>query len=131
VDGSNPAKARSLAGLVNLSISPISANIIAAKVYDIPGMLIIGELISVITSFIWRSKASISDWTDWINLIVCCSSKDKDLVLVPIEVLAASFKVIALSLPYLPLEALLKILVSLVRWQLAMSFVLGNSDRRL
>ena len=61
------------------------------------------------------SISSISEVSSRISLIVCFNYNDFAGIFEPIEVLAASLNVMAVSLPYRPFEALVRRLVSLVR----------------
>ena len=62
----------------------------------------------------------------WIKLIVVCISKAVALLDEPIDLAANCFNSMALSLRYLPLEYFINRLISLVKWQSAMSLAVGN-----
>ena len=60
--------------------------------------------------------------------MVCFSSSDLAGIFEPIEALAASLKVMAVSLLYRPYEASERRFVSLVRCAVATCLALGNSE---
>ena len=60
--------------------------------------------------------------------MVCFSSRDLAGIFEPIEALAASLKVMAVSLPYRPLDASERRFVSLVRCAPATYLAPGNSE---
>ena len=60
--------------------------------------------------------------------MVCFNSRDLAGIFEPIEALAESLKVIAVSLPYRPLEDSERRFVSLVRCAVATCLALGNSE---
>ena len=95
-----------------------------------PGMVRIGELISSIMDLISFSISSISVSNSRMSLMVCFNSRAFAGIFEPMEFLADSRKVMAASLPYLPLELSQSRLVSLVRCADAIARAEGNSDNR-
>ena len=74
------------------------------------------------------SISSISEVNSWMSLMVCFSSRDFAGIFEPIEFLAASRNITAVSLPYLPCELSESRFVSLVRCADATAWADGNSE---